>query len=48
MAEIVEFDLVHEYSLFKTGISVDATLQNGDNSVDIDTKIDSRFELLHI
>lgn len=41
MAETIEFDLVHEYSLFKTGISVDATLRNGDFSVDIETKIDT-------
>lgn len=41
MAEIIEFDLVHEYSLFKTGISVDATLRNGDFSIDIETKIDT-------
>ncbi len=41
MAEIVEFDLVHEYSIYKIGITVDATLQNGDFSVDIDAKIDT-------
>ncbi len=41
MAEILEFDVVHEYSLFKIGITVDATLQNGDLSVDIDAKIDT-------
>ena len=41
MAEILEFDSVYEYSLFKTGISVDATLQNGDYSVDIDARIDT-------
>ena len=41
MAEILEFDTVHEYSLFKTGIAVDATLQNGDFSVDIDSRIDT-------
>lgn len=41
MAEILEFDLVHRYSLFKVGISVDATLRNGDYSVDIDAKIDT-------
>ena len=41
MAETVEFDLVHEYSLYKIGITVDATLQNGDYSVDIDARIDT-------
>lgn len=41
MAEILEFDSVHEYSIFKVGISVDATLQNGNYSVDIDAKIDT-------
>ena len=41
MAEIVEFDLVYEYSLYKIGITVDATLQNGDYSVDIDARIDT-------
>lgn len=41
MAEVLEFDSVHEYSLFKVGISVDATLENGNYSVDIDAKIDT-------
>ncbi len=41
MAETVEFDLVHEYSLYKIGITVDATLKNGDYSVDIDARIDT-------
>lgn len=41
MAEIIEFDLVHEYSLYEIGITVDATLQNGDYSVDINAKIDT-------
>ena len=36
-----EFDLVHEYGLYKIGRTVDATLQNGDFSVDIDAKIDT-------
>lgn len=38
MAEIVEFDIVHEYSLYEIGITVDATLQNGEYSVDVDAK----------
>jgi predicted aspartyl protease len=41
VTEILEFDSVYEYSLSKVGISVDATLQNGDYSVDIDTRIDT-------
>ena len=41
MAEILEFDTVHEYSLFKIGIAVGATLQNGNFSVDIDSRIDT-------
>ncbi len=41
MAEIVEFDIIHEYSLYDIGITVDATLQNSDLSVDIDAKIDT-------
>ncbi|MGI8494392.1 MAG: hypothetical protein ACR2L1_03635 [Pyrinomonadaceae bacterium] len=41
MSEIVEFDIVHEYSLYEIGITVDATLQNGDFSVDINAKIDT-------
>lgn len=41
MGEIVEFDIVHEYSLYEIGITVDATLQNGDFSVDIVAKIDT-------
>ncbi len=41
MAEILEFDAVHEYSLFKIGIAVDATLRNGDFSVEIDSRIDT-------
>ena len=41
MAEILEFDIVHHYSIYKVGITVEATLQNGDFSVDIDVKIDT-------
>ncbi len=41
MAEILEFDFSHQYSLFEIGIMVEATLQNGDFSVDIDAKIDT-------
>ena len=41
MAEILEFELFHNYSLFEIGITVDATLQNGNLSVYIDAKIDT-------
>jgi hypothetical protein len=41
VAEHLEFDLVYEYSFFKTGISVETTLQNDDLSVDVDAKIDT-------
>lgn len=41
MAEILEFDIAHQYSIYKVGITVEATLQNGDFSVDIDAKIDT-------
>ena len=41
MAEIVEFDIFHKYSLYEIGITVYATLQNGDYSVDINAKIDT-------
>jgi predicted aspartyl protease len=41
LAEILEFDLVHTYSIFKAGISVDVTLRNGAFSIDVDTKIDT-------
>lgn len=41
MTEILEFDSVHEYSLFKVGITVDATLRKESYSIDIDAKIDT-------
>ena len=41
MAEILEFDFSHQYSLLEIGIAVEATLQNGDFSVEIDAKIDT-------
>jgi hypothetical protein len=41
MAENLEFDVVHQYSIYKVGITVDATLQNGEFSVDINAKIDT-------
>ncbi len=47
MAEIVEFDIVHEYSFYEIGITVGATLQNGDFSIDINAKIDTGSTMLH-
>ncbi len=41
MAEILEFDISHQYGFFEIGITVEATLQNGDFSVEIDAKIDT-------
>jgi hypothetical protein len=41
MAETLEFEIVHNYKIFEVGITVEATLQNGDLSVDIDAKIDT-------
>lgn len=41
MAEILEFDSVHAYSLLKTGISVETTLRLDDLSVDLEAKLDT-------
>ncbi|MBS1795005.1 MAG: hypothetical protein JSS81_14185 [Acidobacteria bacterium] len=41
MGETLEFDIVHNYSLFEVGITVKAVLKNGDLSVDPDAKIDT-------
>lgn len=41
MPEILEFDVVHEYSLFKVGISVEAILNKGNLRVDVEAKIDT-------
>lgn len=41
MAEIVEFEAVHEYNVFKTGIVVDVILRSGAYVVDLDARIDT-------
>ncbi len=39
MPEILEFDILHEYSIYKTGITVEAILRIGDLNVDVEAKI---------
>jgi hypothetical protein len=41
MPEILEFDVLHEYSLYKIGITVEAILKIGDLFVDVEAKIDT-------
>lgn len=41
MPEIIEFDILHEYSLYDTGITVDLILQSGNLKVDVVAKIDT-------
>ena len=41
MPETIEFDVVHEYSLFEVGITLKTILRNGDLSVYFDAKIDT-------
>jgi hypothetical protein len=41
VAEILEFDILHKYSLYKTGIMVEAILKSGDLRVDVEAKIDT-------
>jgi hypothetical protein len=41
MPEIVEFDILHEYSFFDVGITVDLILQSGNLKVDVVAKIDT-------
>lgn len=41
MAETIEFDILHEYSLFEVGITVDLILQSGNLKVDVVAKIDT-------
>ncbi len=41
MPEILEFDVLHEYSLFKVGITVEAILNKGSLRVDVEAKIDT-------
>lgn len=41
MSEVIEFDVSHKYSPYKTGIVVDAFLRHGDQEVRIDARIDT-------
>lgn len=41
MPEILEFDILHEYSLYKVGITVETILKSGDLRVDVEAKIDT-------
>ncbi len=41
MPQILEFDILHEYSIYKTGITVEAILRIGDLFVDVEAKIDT-------
>lgn len=41
MAEIIEFDVVYEYSIFKDGIEVLATLSAGERVEKIEAKVDT-------
>ena len=41
MSEILEFDILHQYSLYKVGITVEAILNNGSLRVDVEAKIDT-------
>ena len=46
MPEILEFDILHEYSVYKAGITVEAILRIGDLFVDVEAKIDTGSTLL--
>jgi hypothetical protein len=41
LSEILEFDVIHNYSFFEIGITVKAVLSIGDLTVDVETKIDT-------
>jgi hypothetical protein len=41
MPEILEFDTLHEYSLFKVGITIEAILSVGNAQVDVETRLDT-------
>ena len=41
MAEILEFDLAHEYSIYKERISIETILQSGERSVIFEAKVDT-------
>ena len=47
MVEAIEFDVVHEYSLYDVGISVEAKLRSGDLEADAKARYRHRFNLLH-
>ena len=40
MAEILEFDFAHEYSIYKEGITVETILQSGEESIIFEAKVD--------
>lgn len=41
MTELLEFDILHEYSIYKVGITVETILKLGNSFVDVETKIDT-------
>lgn len=41
MAEILEFDIVHRYSLYQEGITAETVLRNGEKSVIFEAKVDT-------
>ena len=41
MAEIVEFESVHEFDLLKIGIAIDVTLSSGSHSIDLEARVDT-------
>jgi hypothetical protein len=41
MPELLEFDILHKYSLYKVGITVETILKSGDLRVDVEAKIDT-------
>ena len=41
MNEIIEFDVVEEYNIFKVGIPIDTNLKLGDRKLDVIARIDT-------
>lgn len=41
MPEILEFDILYEYSLLKVGITLETILTSGDFRVDVEARIDT-------
>ncbi|HEY0459279.1 MAG TPA: hypothetical protein VGC97_09105 [Pyrinomonadaceae bacterium] len=41
MPELPEFDILHKYSFYKVGITVETILNSGDLRVDVEAKIDT-------